>query len=116
MSYTHVQPCHDMEYGVANHSYLSPQIQKFILLLYVCVARCSNRPLAVGVSVGVINITASILEDNAWAFFVGHKYREYVHRLFAVNHDRKSVVPKMIAGYLRQVFPMHARIGLTKGS
>ena len=51
----------------------------------------NNRPLAVGMSVGVVNIAATILEYNAWAFPMGHKYREHVVRSsFVVNQNGSS--------------------------
>ena len=50
----------------------------------------SYRPLAVGVAVGVVKPTATILEYNGWAFSVGHKYREHVCSSFAMNQNEWS--------------------------
>ena len=47
------------------------------------------RPLAVGVSMGGANHVAAILEYNAWAFSMGHKYREHV--CTSVNQNEWSV-------------------------
>ena len=43
-----------------------------------CLKYKPYRPLAVGVSVGMANRTAAILEYYTWAFSMDHKYREQV--------------------------------------
>ena len=48
------------------------------------------RPLAVGMTVGVTKRAAAILEYNAWAFSMGHKYRERVCSSFAVSQNEWS--------------------------
>ena len=47
------------------------------------VRKAAYRPLAVGVSVGVVKLTAAMLEYNAWALSMGHKYSERVRSSFA---------------------------------
>ena len=42
------------------------------------------RPLAVVMSMGVVKLAAAI---NAWAFPMGHKYRERVCSSFAVKQN-----------------------------
>ena len=42
-----------------------------------------NRPLAVGVTMGMVKPAAAMLEYNVWALSMGHRYRECVRSLFA---------------------------------
>ena len=46
-----------------------------------------NRPLAVGVLMGMAKHVATILEYNAWMLSMGQMYRQRVCSLFAVNQN-----------------------------
>ena len=46
-----------------------------------------NRPLVVGVTVGMAKSAATTLEYNAWVFSMGQMYRERVCSSFAVNQN-----------------------------
>lgn len=49
-----------------------------------------NRPLVVGVTVGMAKLVAGILEYSAWVLSMGHKYRECVCSSFAENQSEWS--------------------------
>ena len=49
------------------------------------------RPFAVGVTMGEAKHAATILEYDAWAFSMGHKYKEHVCNSFAAKQNDWSM-------------------------